>query len=103
MLNLKLNIVNIDVKNVIFIITILPASRFNLETEWKNNYPRLRELDRVRKTHTALKITLLYHSSPEYSYICLHFLSLQNELFEKAKNEILDEVISLSQVTPQHW
>lgn len=31
--------------------------------------------------------------------ICL----LQNELFEKAKNEILDEVISLSQVTPQHW
>lgn len=31
------------------------------------------------------------------------FIILQNELFEKAKNEILDEVISLSQVTPQHW
>lgn len=31
------------------------------------------------------------------------FVFLQNELFEKAKNEILDEVISLSQVTPQLW
>lgn len=33
----------------------------------------------------------------------MFFPILQNELFEKAKNEILDEVISLSQVTAQHW
>lgn len=38
----------------------------------------------------------------KYDKICF-CLFLQNELFEKAKNEILDEVISLSQVTPQHW
>lgn len=33
----------------------------------------------------------------------LFFPFAQNELFEKAKNEILDEVISLTQVTPKHW
>ena len=33
-----------------------------------------------------------------------NFLSfLQNELFDKARNEILDEVLTLSEITPQMW
>jgi optic atrophy protein 1 len=48
------------------------AIRYNLETEWKNTFPRQRELDR-------------------------------NELFEKGKEEILDQVANLCCISPQEW
>lgn len=48
------------------------AIRYNLETEWKNTFPYIREMDR-------------------------------EELFDKGRNEILDNLVSLSTIPSVTW
>ena len=64
------------------------ATRFNLETEWKNSFPKIREQDRV---------CFLFWF---FFFVKLFF---QDELFEKARGEILDEVVNLSQMPSRQW
>ncbi len=77
------------------------ATRFNLETEWKNTFPRTRELDRV----SALWFEAICLQICSWHPINFNFVPrlFQDELFEKARGEILDEIINLSQVTPKQW
>lgn len=66
------------------------ATRFNLETEWKNSFPKIREQDRVRRRAA-------------FPYRPINMCYSQDELFEKARGEILDEVVNLSQIPSRQW
>ena len=63
-----------------------------METEWKNTYPRLRELDRVLQVILFIFVSLK-----------IFIFNKKDELFEKARGEILDEVINLAQIKAKEW
>lgn len=64
------NVSSLKISIILFSKNI--AIRYNLETEWKNSFPHLREMDR-------------------------------EELFEKARNNILDDLISLNGISSTVW
>lgn len=62
------------------------AARFNLETEWRNTFPRVRELDRDELFGKRLNVS-----------------KSVNCFLDKARGEILDQVVNLSQVSADEW
>lgn len=84
------------------------ATRFNLETEWKNNFPRY-IISSFVGSLARVKIRLLEFRLKNHTVVPLLCISYRlreldrDELFEKARGEILDEIVNLSQVSPRHW
>uniref|UniRef100_A0A673CQ24 Dynamin-like GTPase OPA1, mitochondrial n=1 Tax=Sphaeramia orbicularis TaxID=375764 RepID=A0A673CQ24_9TELE len=62
---------------------VFKASRFNLETEWKNNYPRLRELDRVRN----INCNILSQVTPQHWEAIL-----QKKLWERVSTHVIENI-----------
>ncbi|KAJ4443729.1 hypothetical protein ANN_05507 [Periplaneta americana] len=72
------------------------ATRFNLETEWKNNFP----------SYGDCTVQVVVRQTVDYWCKILNTRLREldrDELFEKARGEILDEIINLSQVSPKEW
>ncbi|KFM09580.1 hypothetical protein AS27_10165, partial [Aptenodytes forsteri] len=67
------------------------ATRFNLETEWKNNYPRLRELDRVNYT-TALIYTFVLEAIMCVTTFYFREEILQKTLWERVSTHVIENI-----------